>query len=63
MANKKNKIREYTLVLDKNELRVLEQTRCRDWYGDTFYDSEIAKMMRELFNMNRLAIEQTYVTF
>lgn len=61
MANKKNKIREYTLVLDKNEFRTLEQTRCRDWYGDTFYDSEIARMMRELFNMNRLAIEQTYV--
>lgn len=61
MANKKNKIREYTLVLDKNNHPTLEEVSCRDWYGDTFYDSEIARMMRELFNMNRMAMERDYV--
>lgn len=61
MANKKNKIKEYILVLDKNNHPILEEVNCRDWYGDTFYDSEIARMMRELFNMNRLTIEQAYV--
>lgn len=63
MANKRNKIREYILVLDKNNHPTLEEVNCRDWYGDSYWDNEIARMMRELFNMNRLAIEQTYVTF
>lgn len=61
MANKKNKIREYTLVLSKNNHPMLEEVGCRDWYGDTVWDNEIARMMRELFDMNRLAIERDYV--
>ena len=55
------KIREYTIV--KNELNhpMLEELRCCEWKGDLTRCDEIHRMLNDIFKMNRLSTEMSYV--
>ena len=55
------KIREYTLVQDKYRHPKLEEINCYEWEGELVYCDEIHRMFKEVFRMNRLSIEKSYV--
>ena len=58
---KTNKIREYIMLKDKFSHAKLEEIRCYDWNGNLKYTDEIYKMLNEIFKMDSLITELSYV--
>ena len=55
------KIREYTIIKNKFNHPKLEEVNCYEWDGNLAYMDEIYKMLNEVFRMNRLSTEMSYV--
>lgn len=58
---KANKIREYILVKDKNNHPKLEEVGCYEWNGDLKYTDEVFEMLDNVFKMDKLITEVSYV--
>lgn len=54
-------IRQYVVVKDKFNHPKLEEMNCCKWDGDLVYTDEVYRMLNEVFRMNRLSTEMSYV--
>lgn len=61
MAANNAKIREYIVVKNEFNHPSLEEARCYNWKGDLSYVSEVCRMLNEIFKMDRLSTEMSYV--
>lgn len=55
------KIREYVVVKNKYNHPELEETNCYEWDGDLAYTDEVYRMFNEVFRMDRISTEMSYV--
>ena len=55
------KINEYVVVKNKHNHPELEKTNCYEWDGDLAYMDEVHRMFNEVFRLNRLSTEMSYV--
>ena len=55
------KVREYIMVKNEFEHPSLEEIGCYDWTGDLVYTDEVYRMLKEVFKMDRLSNETSYV--
>ena len=56
-----DRIREYIIVKDTFDHATLEEVNCYQWEGDLVYTDEIHRMLNEVFRMNKLSTEMSYV--
>lgn len=56
-----NKIREYVMVKDNFSHAKLEEIGCYDYYGELRYTDYVYGMLNDLFKMDRLITEVSYV--
>lgn len=61
MKTNNTKIREYILVKNEFNHPSLEELNCYDWDGDLSYVSEVYRMLKNIFRMDRLSTEMSYV--
>lgn len=55
------KIREYVMVKNELDHPSLEEVGCYEWEGTLTHTNEIHRMFNEVFRMNRLSTEMSYV--
>ena len=61
MSMDTTKVREYIIVKNEFNHPSLEEVNCYEWTGDLVYVSEVCRMLNELFRMDRLSTEMSYV--
>lgn len=61
MATNDTKIREYIMVKNEVNHPSLKETREFEWSGDLRYTDEVYKMLKEVFLMDKLTTEASYV--
>ena len=55
------KIKEYIMIKDKTNHPCIKEIKCCDWDGNLIYIDEIYRMLNEVFYMNKLSTEMSYV--
>lgn len=58
---KTTEIKEYIVIKDKKNHPKLEEARNFDWVGELSSTDEIRRMLNEVFRMNKLSTEMSYV--